>query len=479
MLFYTPQFLVFTLILFAGLAVFRARRPRKLLLLAASYIFYMWWNPAFILLIIFSTMVDYFVGRRLEQSTALWKRRALLSVSLVANLGMLGVFKYAGFFAANVHGLLQLWGYEPTWTSVHVILPVGISFYTFQTLSYTIDVYRGQLKACRDPLDFALFVAFFPQLVAGPIVRAKDFLPQLNRFRPFHFDRYALFLFARGLVKKVLIADNVARFSDAIFAEPGAWPSAVIWLAAICFYVQIYCDFSGYSDMAIALGRMLGFRLPDNFDRPYFSQSPGEFWRRWHISLSSWLRDYLYIPLGGNRGGTLFTYRNLMITMLLGGLWHGASWNFVLWGFLHGLALIGHRLWRQVTQARVEALPSRAKTVYGAMAWAMLQYWVLMTWLVFRLPDTAKMLTALEKFVLFDASLSLSSLGLGSLSVFSTLALLAAFWLLHIWSNRHGGLDRRLGRAPLWVAAPACVVLGMSLYLLWPLAEAPFIYFQF
>ncbi|GAB6164942.1 MBOAT family protein [Thermostilla marina] len=481
MLFYTPQFLIFTLILFACLAIWRRRRPQKLLLLAASYIFYMWWNPAFILLIVFSTAVDFFVGRRLERESRPARRKLLLILSLTANLGLLGIFKYANFFAANMYGLLRLFGYQAGWSELNIILPVGISFYTFQTLSYTIDVYRGQLKACRDPLDFALFVAFFPQLVAGPIVRASDFLPQINRFRPLRFDRYAFFLFARGLIKKVLIADNVAHLADAVFSNPGAWPSLVIWLATVCFYVQIYCDFSGYSDMAIALARVLGFRLPENFRRPYFSTSPSEFWRRWHISLSTWLRDYLYIPLGGNRHGPAKTRRNLMITMLLGGLWHGASWNFVLWGFLHGLALIVHRQWRAHVRPHLE--PYLAKKpiagLYHLGSWAALQYWVLLTWLVFRVSDTSAMLTALRKFVLFDADFNVASLGLGALSVFSTLLFLFVFFLLHGWSERSGGLDRRLARAPLWLAAPVCVLIGASLFFFWPLAEAPFIYFQF
>jgi len=481
MLFYTFEFLIFSVILFATLTIFRQRRPQKLVLLAASYIFYMWWNPAFIVLIIFSTAIDYLVSYRLESETRPARRKLLLLTSLTANLGLLAFFKYTNFLASNMYALLRVFGFDVGWTDLNIILPVGISFYTFQTLSYTIDVYRGELKACRDPLDFALFVAFFPQLVAGPIVRASDFLPQLDRFRPFCFDRYAFFLFARGLVKKVLIADNVARLADSVFASPESWSSLVIWLATACFYVQIYCDFSGYSDMAIALARMLGFWLPDNFRRPYFSTSPSEFWRRWHISLSTWLRDYLYIPLGGNRHGTARTYRNLMLTMLLGGLWHGASWNFVLWGFLHGLALIVHRQWRESVRPRLDPyLNNRMlNTLYHFASWAALQYWVLMTWLVFRVSNTTAMLTALRKFVLFDANINVASLGLGKLSVFSTLLFLLSFLVLHVWSEQTGGLDRRLSHAPLWLAAPVCLLLGAALFLFWPLDEAPFIYFQF
>jgi alginate O-acetyltransferase complex protein AlgI len=430
-------------------------------------------------LIVFSTAVDYLLGARLEREQSLVRRKLLLTLSLTSNLGLLGVFKYADFFRDNMCLGLRLLGFDVSWTSLNIILPVGISFYTFQTMSYTIDVYRGRLKACRNPLDFALFVAFFPQLVAGPIVRAAAFLPQLQRPASMCIDRRALFLIARGLAKKVLVADNVAVFADAVFKDPSVWPSAIVWMAAVCFYVQIYCDFSGYSDMAIGVGRMLGYHLPRNFDRPYFSRSPTEFWHRWHISLSTWLRDYLYIPLGGNRGGTWMTCRNVMLVMLLGGLWHGASWNFVLWGFLHGLALIAHRAWRASRERHPIQLGRRLHAVYNVLAWAATQYWMLLAWIAFRVQDSGAMLNAMRKFVLFDFDFAVRNVGLGRMSFFSTLAILSAFLALHMLSRWRGGIDQRLARSPLWVATPACVMLGMLLYWVWPLAETPFIYFQF
>jgi len=339
MLFYTPEFLIFSLCLLSVLLFVNRSTPRKGVLLVASYVFYMWWNPAFVLLIIFSTAVDFVVGGRLAAEERLKRRRFWLALSIVSNLGLLGIFKYLGLFMETAKYLAELSGQPVSWEAIHLILPVGISFYTFQTLSYTIDVYRRSIPATRNPLDFALFVAFFPQLVAGPIVRASVFLPQLRDRIRLSCDADTFFLILRGLAKKVLIADNVALFADAIFAQPGDWPSLVIWVATLCFAVQIYCDFSGYSDIAIGIARILGFQLPLNFDHPYFARNPSEFWRKWHISLSSWLRDYFYISVGGNRRGSAATHRNLMSTMLVGGFWHGASWNFVFWGFLHGTML--------------------------------------------------------------------------------------------------------------------------------------------
>ena len=454
MLFHTPEFLVFLLGLLAVLGITRQAAGRKVVLLLASYCFYMWWNPAFVLLILFSTCVDYAIGRRIAiNHTADAPRRGWLVLSLVSNLGMLAYFKYAGLFSASCLYLLQAAGHEPSWVVIHVTLPVGISFYTFQTLSYTIDVYRGRIPATRSPLDFALFVAFFPQLVAGPIVRAADFLPQLKQQIQLRFDAASFWLIAKGLFKKAIVADNLAPFVDAVFQDPEAWPSAVIWMATLAFSAQIYCDFSGYTDIAIGLAGMLGFRLPKNFDHPYFAASPAGFWRRWHISLSTWLRDYLYIPLGGNRRGRWLSHRNVLLTMLLGGLWHGASWNFVLWGLLHGLLIIGHRL-------LVERLP--ALRVPRVLSVLLFQYLVLVTWICFRVTDFDKMGAALHKFVVFDFNLSVSSLGLGAMSVFSMLSTLGAFWVLHACSHRVGGIEHRLAnaRAPIACAASSNTVIS-------------------
>ncbi|MDP6980181.1 MAG: MBOAT family O-acyltransferase [Myxococcota bacterium] len=478
MLFYEFQFLVFSIVLLACLAVVSRNEGKKFVLLVASYVFYMCWNPAFILLILFSTFVDYLVGRRMAVETEKRRRRRLLIVSLAANLGLLGYFKYAGFLGDSLLWLLRSGGFEPSWTTINVLLPVGISFYTFQTLSYTIDLYRGQIPPSRSPLDFALFVAFFPQLVAGPIVRAADFLPQLDHLEHLRFRRVDVFYIGRGLLKKVVVADNVALFADAIFANPEAWPSVVIWLATLSFGVQIYCDFSGYSDIAIGIAGVLGYRLPKNFDAPYFAHNPSDFWRRWHISLSSWLRDYLYISLGGNRGSTFATYRNLMLTMLLGGLWHGASWNFVLWGFLHGLLLIVHRAYSGL-RAR-SGKPIRDRLWKNVLSIAAMQYYVFLTWVTFRLTDFDKMQVALSKFVFFDFDFQLADRGLGNSAIFSSLFVLGIFMLCHgVSVYRRGDVEARLERVPASLLFAGSVVGGFAAVVLWPLEKVPFIYFQF
>src|SRR6185503_11811465 len=446
----------------ALIAIARQHRNQKVVLLLASAVFYMWWNPAFILLILTSATIDYWAADRIDRSESDGRRKFFLTISVVANLGLLAFFKYANFFEHNLLFGFRLLGYRPNWTDFDIVLPVGISFYTFNTISYTVDVYRRRLAPCRSMLDYAVFVTFFPHLVAGPIVRATDFLYQLEAPRRITFDREALFLFLRGLVKKVIVADGVSMFADTIFRAPGDWSSVVIWLAAICFYVQIYCDFSGYTDMAIAVARVVGYKLPQNFDRPYVAASPPEFWRRWHITLSSWLRDYLYIPLGGNRRGRLITFRNLMLTMLIGGLWHGASWNFVLWGALHGLALVVHRGWNRV-KGRIGVTPAVETRRWNRIAATVLmQYWILLTWIPFRVSGTHNMVLALRKFMLFDGNFHLAEVGLGALTPFTTLLIVTGFLVIHWWSARFGGLDERLRRASPIAAAAACVVVGAA-----------------
>ncbi|HVS16485.1 MAG TPA: MBOAT family O-acyltransferase, partial [Thermoanaerobaculia bacterium] len=334
MIFTELRFLTFFVAVLAVYWALPANRPRKLWLLIMSFAFYAAWDWRFLSLIFFSISVDYLVGRGLGRTAREGPRRALLLASLGANLGLLGFFKYFGFFVEQAIELGALLGLELHRPSLEIVLPVGISFYTFQTLSYSIDVYRRKIEPTRDLLDLALFVAFFPQLVAGPIVRARDFLPQLERARRWAEVRAAphLTLFLLGFIKKACVSDNVAATVDAYFAAPQAYDAAGAWIAVLLYAIQIYCDFSGYSDMAIASAGLLGYDLGPNFQHPYVAASPREFWQRWHISLSTWLRDYLYVPLGGNRHGEPRTHRNLMLTMLLGGLWHGAAWSFVLWG---------------------------------------------------------------------------------------------------------------------------------------------------
>jgi alginate O-acetyltransferase complex protein AlgI len=474
MLFYTPQFLVFFTLLLITLGIVHRSSPRKAILLVASYIFYMWWNPAFILLIIFSTFVDYLVGGRMAGEENQKKRRMLLLISMCSNLGLLFFFKYFGLFSNSLLGLMQMMGSEPSWTTLNITLPVGISFYTFQTMSYTIDIYRRKIPATRSSLDFALFVAFFPQLVAGPIVRASEFLPQLKRDVKVRVDQSSIFLIMRGLAKKVLIADNIAILVNGVFDSPGDWSSIMIWAATIGFAIQIYCDFSGYSDIAIGISKILGFDLPLNFNHPYVARNPSDFWQRWHISLSSWLRDYLYIPLGGNRGSEFQTYRNLMLTMLLGGLWHGASWNFMLWGFLHGFILVAHRLFSRSRQPA--AAPNPLVTLLSVMA---MQYCVLITWISFRLTDFDAMQIAMKKFILFDFDFALAGMGLGQLSLFTTVLIMLAFVILQTISVRTGHIHNYLASKGPVPAIMVCLAFGFTAFFLWPMSQAPFIYFQF
>lgn len=296
------------------------------------------WEPAYIILIVASTLVDYFVGLSMKDSSDS-KKKKLLMLSLFTNLGLLFVFKYFNFFSDNIYSLISSMGFEMNKPTLSVLLPVGISFYTFQTLSYTIDVYRGNIPAEKHLGKFALYVSFFPQLVAGPIERAKNLIPQLQKNdQQLDYQNFVVGLtqVIHGLFKKVVVADTLGIYVDSIYNNYELHEGFTLLFATYLFAFQIYCDFSGYSDMAIGIARMLGYRFMDNFRLPYFSKSVTEFWRRWHISLSSWLKDYLYISLGGNRKGKWNTYRNLMITMLLGGLWHGASWNFIFWGALNG-----------------------------------------------------------------------------------------------------------------------------------------------
>jgi len=479
MLFYTPEFLIFSLALLAVLGIVHKSEPRKLVLLIASYIFYMWWNPAFILLIVFSTVIDFIVGGKLAAAESKTVRRTLLIISMTSNLGLLLFFKYAGLFSDSLLGIMQMMGYEPSWVSLNIVLPVGISFYTFQTMSYTIDIYRKEIGATKSPLDFALFVAFFPQLVAGPIVRAATFLPQLKKDVKLSCDQTTFFLILRGLAKKVLIADNLAVFIDPVFLSPGDWPSIIIWMATIAFAIQIYCDFSGYSDIAIGIARILGFTLPRNFNHPYAARNPSDFWQRWHISLSSWLRDYLYISLGGNRGTAFATYRNLMLTMLLGGLWHGASWNFVVWGFLHGAVLVIHRLYTGFRKKQDPEWRAGNGTLTFIVSWFLMQYAVMLTWISFRLTDFDNMQTAMWKYVVFDFDFDISGIGLGSLAFFSTLALMSVFTVFTISSQRAGHIEHYLGKLSLAKASIVCFISGFVFYYFWPLKQAPFIYFQF
>ena len=345
MLFNSIEFLLFLPVVFVlyWFVFDKKLKYQNLLILISSYVFYGWWDYRFLSLILLSTIVDYFIGLGISNQASLKNKRILLWCSVLFNLGVLGFFKYYNFFIDSWIDLFSSVGYDikSVWT-LNIILPVGISFYTFQTMSYTIDIYKGKLKPTKDFISFASFVSFFPQLVAGPIERASNLLPQILKKRVFKYEQGAqgLRLILWGMFKKVVIADSLAPMVNNIFENYQEFNGGTLWLGAIYFSFQIYCDFSGYSDIAIGTSKLFGFELMSNFKFPYFSRNIGEFWRRWHISLSTWFRDYLYIPLGGSQKGKWKSIRNVFIIFLISGFWHGANWTFIFWGIFHAILFL-------------------------------------------------------------------------------------------------------------------------------------------
>lgn len=342
MRFVTLTFLLFLIASFCIYWRLKDRRWQNGYLVLASYVFYGWWDYRFCSLMVASTLIDYISSLFIWRSRKISVRKSFLVLSICANLGLLGFFKYYGFFVENVSALLQTFGLHGSIPVLQIVLPVGISFYTFQTMSYTIDVFNRKLRPTTSLVDYAAYVSFFPQLVAGPIERGASLLPQFlreRRFSPFE-ARDGCRQMLWGAFKKMVVADNLVRFVDPVFADVGAHRGVALVQAVICFAFQIYCDFSAYSDMAIGTAKLFGFSLQRNFAFPYFSQNPSEFWRRWHISLSTWFRDYVYIPLGGSREGPVRRVLNALITFTVSGLWHGPSWSFAFWGFLNGVAIL-------------------------------------------------------------------------------------------------------------------------------------------
>lgn len=360
-------------------------KAQNLLLLIASYVFYGSWNWRFLLLLFMSTVVDFSIAQQIERTENPRNRKLALLISLCFNLSVLGFFKYFNFFADSLVNVLNVLGISASYVTLNIVLPVGISFYTFQTMSYIIDVYKGELPAVKKFLDFALFISFFPQLVAGPIERATTLVPQIISPRQLELKQInaGIFLILWGYFKKVVVADNLAQIANPIFNEYTQYQGIDIIIGILAFTLQIYGDFSGYSDIARGLAKLMGFELMVNFRLPYFALNPSDFWSRWHISLSTWLRDYLYIPLGGNRHGNFNTYRNLFLTMLLGGLWHGAAWNFVIWGAFQGLILIIYRI---VDRQPIHLDPWSGEYPYPRILGRMLLMFILTNigWLIFR-----------------------------------------------------------------------------------------------
>jgi len=454
---------------------------QNLLIVLASYLFYGWWDWRFLFLIFSSTVVDFVIAKALGNNSGKRKRKLLLLLSCTVNLGLLGFFKYYNFFIDTFVAAFSYIGMPFSPSSLQILLPVGISFYTFQTLSYTIDIYRQKLKPTRDFIAFSAFVSFFPQLVAGPIERATHFLPQFFKSRHFSAERAVdgLRQIGWGLVKKVVIADNCARFADLFFSTGTSYTGSALFLGAVFFAFQIYGDFSGYSDIAIGTARLFGFELKQNFNVPYFSRTMAEFWRRWHISLSSWFRDYVYIPLGGSRCGRVKQIRNVCIVFLLSGLWHGAGWTFVLWGAIHAVLCIpalfhnSHRK-QTGTVAQGRLLPRFTEQLHMALTFCL----VTITWVFFRAESIPHALEYLHRM----SMVSLAELPRfpDRIQALRTLALVCLFLGVEWWGRHRayaiegiGCIETKSLRILCYYALLAVIVF------LGNFSENPFIYFQF
>ncbi len=440
------------------------RRSRELVLTVASYIFYGWWRPDFTLLMLFSTVVDYHVGKKLHASSDKKRRNRLLMISVCVNLGLLGYFKYWNFGIENLNAIIEGAGMtEVSWPTI--VLPVGISFYTFQTMSYTLDIHRRVAKPVDSAMQFACYVALFPQLVAGPIVRYNTLANQLkNRTHTFSKFASGAQLFQLGFAKKILIADSLAPFVDQVFAMDDAG-CGLSWLGLSAYTFQIYFDFSGYSDMAIGLGRMFGFEFPINFNSPYKSDSITDFWRRWHISLSTWLRDYLYIPLGGNKKGSIRTYVNLAATMLLGGLWHGAAWTYIAWGAYQGFFLI------------VERAVGKRPLYYAAPSFVRIVITFILAmigWLFFRANTMTEAMRMLSAMFLIDGVGDMS-LGAMELTTLQQTTLVASIVLAWFVPNTQELQDKKPSWLPWFALCLFIVAIGRMIHQ----GQIPFLYFQF
>ena len=469
MLFNGFQYWIFFLIV---VVLFYSVRFRlgKLILLCASYIFYMWWDPRFIVLILISTVVDYFLGIRLEAASGR-RKKFLLVVSLVVNLGILGFFKYYDFFAGSLATLLRV---SPSSVVLQIVLPIGVSFYTFASLSYTFDVYWGKMKSVRNPIDYALFIAFFPHLIAGPIIRARQFISQIWSWRTPSaiVIQSGIILVLSGLIKKMVFADRFAVVSDSYFNDPAAHPGwLAAWSGCLAITFQVFFDFSGYTDIARGCAKLLGFEFPLNFARPFLARNPPDFWRRWHITLSTWVYDYMLIPFSRGRKGRLVLYRNIFVVMVLIGLWHGANWTFVMWGAYHGLLLIGYRLFDRATVGTAVDKVMKKHWFVPFSVGAMFTAFVLCA-PFFRgktLQSSGYVLGALfgSTHITGDFLLTTGTIVLIFISLFLTVA-----------QERSQFIDR-LALQPARIQIPAYVLAFLALELFPATGPAPFVYFQF
>ena len=461
---------------------------QHLFILGASYFFFYFSSNYLVTLLVFSTLLDFYVGKAIFSAKSKRVKKLLLASSLAGNLGLLGFFKYADFGISQINQLTDSLGFSEI-PALELILPIGISFYTFQTISYTVDIYRGKLTPSKSIGEFALFVSFFPQLVAGPILRASQFLPQLrekistdriaSRLRTITIHdtalRMGVTIMAMGFFKKMFFADNISPMVDEIFSIPFGLESFSVMLGAIAFGVQIYVDFSGYSDIAIGAAMILGFHVPANFNKPYFATSPVDFWRKWHISLSSWLRDYLYIPLGGNKKGNLRTYVNLVTVMFLGGMWHGASWNFVIWGLMHGAYLAVQKLFtnkfpKLKDNKLIQKRYIKIISILGT------QYFVFMAWLAFRVQDIDALSYVLYKYVVWDFAMDSTIQMLSHNKL--PMVLIVGFFILNYISYKRNIVEKLSKVRPIyWIGFLISVML--LIFFFYDTTPESFIYFRF
>lgn len=469
MLFPTLDFLLFFLVVLALLApLARKHTLRKLVLTAASYFFYAQWNWHYCFLLAGSSLLSYAGGLAIAGTTEARARKFFVGATVTGHLLLLSTFKYLDFLVGSANHLLHAAGVERELPFMEILLPVGISFFTFHGISYVVDVYRGDVAVCRRPLDILLYLSFFPQLVAGPIVRAAYFLPQLDRPVPERVPvAEPVLLILGGLFKKVVIATYLATdLVDPVFFDPSRYGTIDLLLAAYGYAVQIYCDFSAYSDMAIGLAALLGYQFPINFDQPYRAQSLREFWRRWHISLSFWLRDYLYKPLGGSRGGRWFTARNLMITMLLGGLWHGAALKFLVWGGLHGAGLVLERWFEPWAGAW-------ARTWWGrTIAVVVVFHVVCLGWILFRADS-------FDTVLIYLASFAQGWTGELQVTPFTLALVVLGLGLNFVPRNLPARIAQHTMAMPPWAWAVTAGIAIVAIDAIGPAGVAPFIYFQF
>lgn len=462
---------LFTGFLWVYISLSKTHKPKLIFVTLFSLYFYYKSSGAYFILLLFATAIDFTLAKMIYASKDEWQRKFYIVVTLIVNLGMLGYFKYTNFLLDSFFSLAGQ-DFQP----MDIFLPVGVSFFTFQSLSYTLDVYRGNLKPVDNILDYAFFVSFFPQLVAGPIVRASDFLPQIHKPTVVTDEMFGrgIFLIGCGLFKKAVISDYIStNFVDRVFDAPSLYSGVENLFAIYGYALQIYCDFSGYSDMAIGIALLLGFRFPLNFDSPYQSKSITEFWRRWHISLSTWLRDYLYISLGGNRKGEARTYLNQMLTMLLGGLWHGASWRFIIWGGLHGVALTVHKFYR----SRFPEASKRSGIWINFVRVMVTFHFVCFCWIFFRAANMATVGEILNQvFFHFNAALLPEFIGGYKL----VMMLMVVGYLLH-FIPREAELAAQETITHMSLAGKAAFMISVILLVIQTKSSGiqPFIYFQF